>query len=119
MKYELIDIWLSHGDGGERGTGPIIGICDSRVKAVVIAKGKAWYGGDGIVFEGKALKISDGDGGNPKYFLLNSNFTQEVVLNANLPERTKNLQKLALSKLTDFEVNLLGLDDMDKKLKRP
>lgn len=107
MNYELIRVWLAHGDGGERGTGPIIGICDCSVHATTIAKGKAWYGGDGVVREAKAVKITDG--GEVVVFLLNDSFRQPVELNVNLPERTKELKKQAMDKLTDFEIELLGL----------
>jgi len=57
---EIIEVWQAHGDGGERGVGPVIAYCSTREKAEQAAKGKAWYGGDGFVQGRAALRI-DGD----------------------------------------------------------
>src|SRR5574343_226918 len=60
----IVPVKIIHGDGGERGIGPVIGICTDPVKAEALAKGKGWWGGNGDVRDGWA--ITDG----AKYYLL-------------------------------------------------
>ena len=50
-------IWQIHGDGGERGTGPIIGYSNTRSNADDRSKGKGWYGGSGYVCEAYCIEV--------------------------------------------------------------
>ena len=54
---EHIQIWQAHGDGGERGTGPVIAYCSTEAQAKQAASKKGWYGGDGVVLPAPALRI--------------------------------------------------------------
>ncbi len=50
-------VYAAHGDGGERGIGPVLGYYSTHEQAKAAAKGQAWYGGDGFVQERPALLI--------------------------------------------------------------
>ncbi len=108
MEYKLIDVWLAHGDGGERGIGPIIGVCDTKTNAQTVAKGKAWWGGDGYVNQGKAVKITE-ENGEEVIFLLDKDHVHPVTLNEDIPARKKEIKEKALEKLTEFEIEVLGI----------
>jgi hypothetical protein len=56
---EQITVWKAHGDGGERGTGPVLGDYSTEYAAVADAKGRAWYDNDCRVENASALKIGD------------------------------------------------------------
>ena len=57
---EKIKIWQVHGDGGERGEGPVVGYGRTEERAAVLARGQGWYGGQGRVKECPALVDSEG-----------------------------------------------------------
>lgn len=57
-EVSIIKVYAHHGDGGDRGTGPIQGYCSSRYAAENAALGQGWYGGNGWVSEAYAIKIN-------------------------------------------------------------
>lgn len=57
MDVAVIQVWQAHGDGGERGKGPVIGYYSTELRAKTAAHRKGWYGGDGHVEPAPAIKI--------------------------------------------------------------
>lgn len=105
MEMELVKVFVVYGDGGERGIGPVIGVCLTKEDAVKMAKGKAFYGADGQIFDGMALENKD----NGELYLLQTitPFIDKVLQKDTINQK----KKLALAKLTNEDKALLGLKD--------
>lgn len=98
---ERIEVWLAHGDGGERGICPVIAYCSTEAQAKKAAKGRAWYGGDGAVINRAALKI---DG---KVWLLAER--DPIDLDSAQAQRDAELRAQTLAMLDDEQRRVLGL----------
>ena len=55
---KIIKVYAYHGDGGERGTGPVMGYCSSKYDADIASAHTGFYGGKGWVSEVPAIKIN-------------------------------------------------------------
>lgn len=102
MKPEILGGFVARGDGGERGQGPIIGIYSTEVAAEEAARGKGWYGGNGLVSKCDLLKIGD------DYYMLYKKFP--VDLDCNLEKKKKERKKELLDNMSAFDKMVLGLD---------
>jgi hypothetical protein len=100
-KYEIITVYAHHGDGGERGTGPILGYCSTRPAAEVAAYGQGWYGGNGWVSDCPALKIGDA-----VFVLAHKN---PIDLDGKRSLADAELKAKTLADLTDDQKRVLGL----------
>lgn len=100
--YELITLWTAHGDGGERGIGPVIGYSLSESSAERMALGRGWYGGNGDVKPADGIKLPNGD-----IFVLKYN--EPVDLDGTRAKAREAVRKAALAKLSPEEKKELGL----------
>ena len=57
MNVQIIKAYAVHGDGGERGTGPVEGYCETHADAQIMCRGRAWYGGDGAIAAASVLVV--------------------------------------------------------------
>lgn len=101
MKPEIITIYVHHGDGGDRGTGPIQGYCSTRHAAEQSAKGQGWYGGDGWVGEACAIKFLES-----WYVLADKHPIDLDGVNAKIDAE---LKATTLASLTEDQKRVLGL----------
>lgn len=107
---EIIDVYVAHGDGGERGIGPIVGVCSTETNAKMMSKGRGWYGGNGHVGKRKALKITTGRECHEIIYLLDKAMETAVQMDTDIPKLIKERKEAALNKLTKEERILLGLE---------
>lgn len=98
---EFLTVYAAHGDGGERGIGPVIGYFRTHAQATVFAKGAGWYGGDGAVGQHSAITV---DG---KTYVLQS--PVPIDLDRAQAQYDETLLERTLSKLNDEELRVLGL----------
>ena len=56
--YVITTIFAAHGDGGERGVGPVLSYHSTTELAKVAAAKQGWYGGDGAVLTVAAINVS-------------------------------------------------------------
>lgn len=98
---EKIEIWQAHGDGGERGIGPVIAYCSTENAAQKAAKGRGWYGGDGFVSKSHALRIEG------KVWLLAS--PEPIDLDSIGAKRDAELREKTLAGLTPDQRRVLGI----------
>lgn len=92
--------WSVNDDRGTRGTR--LGVCTLRADAELLARGKGWHGGDGVVEAAWALVAADG----AAYVL---RWPEPVPLDLNLPREREALRRHALTKLSPAERVVLGL----------
>lgn len=111
MKKEIIEAFAVHGDGGERGIGPVEGYCKTREDAEFMAVGRGWYGGMGKVTSRWALLIDD-----EMYILASSGpssfmdvDTERQKRQAEQERRDAELRAETLSHLTEAQKRVLGL----------
>lgn len=97
----IIKVWAYHGDGGDRGTGPILGYCSSKYDADQKAKHSGWYGGQGWVAEHTAIKIN-----HDIYVLANP---QPIDLDGVKAQSDADLKAKTLASLTDDQKRVLGI----------
>ena len=57
QEMQRVDVWVAHGDGGDRGIGPAIAYCSTESQARQAAAKQGWYGGDGAVVKRYGLKM--------------------------------------------------------------
>jgi hypothetical protein len=98
---EKITVWLAHGDGGERGIGPVIAYCSTQAQAEGAAKGIGWYGGNGYVEDAPALRI---DGA---VYLLRER--DPIDMDAKQAQRDADLRAKTLAALTEEQKRVLGI----------
>jgi hypothetical protein len=98
----VVPVFKAHGDGGNRGIGPVVGVATSEYKAREIARGKGFFGSDGSVTEGFAI-----DDGRGKLYLLEKTFP--FVDGEDRVEAARKAKAEALAKLTDEDKRILGL----------
>lgn len=98
----ILQVYKVHGDGGERGIGPIIGITLTKDKAEQMCKGKGFFGSHGEIFNGFAI-----EGDNGELYLLESEIP---YVEGQLHKTTlQNKKNQALAKLTEEDKKVLGL----------
>ena len=97
----FITVYAYHGDGGERGIGPIIGFTSTRHDAEVKAHNSGFYGGAGHVAEHQAIKI------NCNVFLLAR--PDPIDLDGVAAKNDANLKASTLANLTTDQKRVLGL----------
>jgi hypothetical protein len=97
----IIKVWAYHGDGGERGVGPVIGYCSSKYDADVQSKHTGFYGGKGWVSEVPAIKIN-----HDVYILAHD---KPVDLDGKRKQADEDLKALTLASLSDEQKRVLGL----------
>ena len=102
MSYKIIQLWEAHGDGGERGIGPVIGYARTKGEAETIARGQGWYGGDGSVRQCWAIQLDTGE-----VFALAG--TEPLDLDGSVAKAREAARKQALAKLSPAEQVLLGI----------
>lgn len=95
--YETLDEW------GRRGS--LIGVFTDRDEAFKSAQGKGWWGGVGAIEERKLLSVKS------SHYLLDRDINRPIRVNVDLVEEHKAAKEKALSKLTEEERELLGLND--------
>lgn len=98
---EFFNVFEVYGDGGERGFGPVIGYASTEVIANAMAKGKGFYGSDGIYTEVPAISV------NGVVYALR----KEYPLDLNNEKATKDaeLKAKTLASLTSEQKRVLGL----------
>jgi len=94
-------VFQVHGDGGERGIGPVIGYASTKEKAEVMGKGKAWYGGNGYVATKFAVEI---DG---QLFILETPYP--IDLDNTQATLDAELRKKTLAGLSAEQIRVLGI----------
>ena len=57
--YIIFTVYEVHGDGGERGIGPVIGYASTEHSAKLMAARKGFFNSDGVYFEIPVLKIGE------------------------------------------------------------
>ena len=117
MEYSVITAYAVHGDGGERGTGPLRGIYSTEELAKLAAKGKAFFGADGLVLEQNVLKISsktqrvEGNtthhGIKTEYYLLAKKYPLDM--DCVLGDKKKARREELLKDMSEFDKFALGL----------
>lgn len=98
---EFMTVHMAHGDGGDRSIGPVIGYYSDSVKATDAAKGKGYYGGNGHVSEGPAIRI---DG---KVYRLLSDAPIDV--DGVQASKDDELRKSTLAALSPEQIRVLGI----------
>lgn len=97
----VVKVYISHGDGGERGIGPVIGVSFTQAEAEQVSKGQGWWNGNGAVWEGHA--IQDGE----DLYLLERPLPFKNGVDS---RKTAQIAKeKALAKLTPEDMIALGL----------
>lgn len=102
MEMEILTVYGAHGDGGERGLGPLLGYFTDKKVAQQVSKGKGWYGGDGYISEKMAVNT-----GNGVYLIEDP---KPIDLNNEFAIKKDQLKASALSKLTPDEIRALGIN---------
>lgn len=97
----MFKAWQVHGDGGERGTGPIIGYASTKSRADEMAKGQGWYGGTGWVQETSVVEIEG------KIYALAS--PVPIDLDGVQAGKDAILRKQTLANMSDDQLRVLGL----------
>jgi hypothetical protein len=59
QQAEIIKVYEYHGDGGERGIGPVLGYTTNHADAVAATRGKGWYGSDASIVTLNCIKVGD------------------------------------------------------------
>jgi hypothetical protein len=59
QQAEIIKVYEYHGDGGERGIGPVLGYTANHADAVAATRGKGWYGSDAHISTLTCIKVGD------------------------------------------------------------
>lgn len=100
-KPEIIKIFEVHGDGGERGYGPVIGYASTESKAREMAKSEGFFGSDGIYTEVPAIVV------NGVVYALR----REYPIDIDNAQATKDaeLKAKTLASLTPEQKRVLGL----------
>ena len=98
---KIITVYAYHGDGGERGVGPVIGYCSSKYEADVASQNTGFYGGKGWVSEARAIKIN-----HDVYILAHAN---PVDLDGVKAKADAELKEKTLASLSSEQKRVLGL----------
>lgn len=101
MEIELITVYAYHGDGGERGTGPVIGWCSTEDKAQIAGRHTGYYDSQGGVSTANAIKI-----GNDFYLLARKKPIDVDGING---KHDDILRDKTMASLTSEQKRVLGL----------
>ena len=111
MRYEgsdflptnkIFGIYTVHRNNDERYSGPVTDVCSTKAIAEKIAYGSGWYGGNAPIVAGWAVEVEG------KVYLLASN--SPVDLDGKIAKNKEQIKKEALQKLTEDEIEALGID---------
>jgi hypothetical protein len=97
----IITIFAAHGDGGERGTGPVVGYYSTLEAAKARAYHAGWYGGDGGTSVAKAIEV-----GGEMFVLLSD---KPIDLDDKKSDADKRLREETLNSLSAEQRRVLGL----------
>ena len=100
QQAEIIKVYEYHGDGGERGLGPVLGYTTKKEDAVAATRGKGWYGSDASIITMDGIKI-----GNEVYILKSTTPIRLDGDKAVDDERRKRL----LAQLSPEDKRVLGI----------
>lgn len=101
VSVEIIKVYEVHGDGGERGYGPVIGYASTESIAKEMAKGEGFFGSDGIYTEVPAIKV------NGVFYALKKEFP--IDLDNAQTTKDAELKAKTLASLTAEQKRVLGL----------
>lgn len=104
-KVIFITLYQARGDGGERGTGPVIGIFETRQQALQYAAGKGWYGSDGNVVSTPAIQIT-WDYDHTETYLLSS--ATPITLTSATEQYEKETYERVIKNLSSEELRILN-----------
>lgn len=98
---KIFGIYTVYRNNDERYNGPVTDVCSTKAIAEKIAYGAGWYGGNTPIIAGWAVEIEG------KVYLLTSNVP--VDLDGRIAKNKEEIKKKALEKLTDEEIEALGI----------
>jgi hypothetical protein len=105
MTGNIIDIWAAFESDDDRGrNGPFIGVFRTKQAATMAAAGRGFYGGAGNVEQRKAVWFADDE-----VYLLDRVAPFALAIGLDLIKTKQKRREQALAKLTDEEIELLGL----------
>ncbi len=99
---QIFGVYTVHRNNDERYNGPVTDVCSTKAIAEKVAGGSGWYGGNAPICAAWAVEV-DGS----VYLLVNNS---PVDLDGKLSKQKDVLKKRALSKLTQEEREVLGLE---------
>ena len=99
---KIFEVYTVHRSNDDRTSGPVTDVCSTKKNAETIAHRSGWYGGDAPIKAGWAVEV-DGS-----IYLLVSGYP--VDLDGKLAEKTEEVKKQALAKLSSEEIEALGID---------
>lgn len=103
MALNLITVYVAYETVNEYGRiGALILVSPERARAEDAAKGRGWWGSDGLVVE-KTAVVADAN----SVFLLEK--PTRYPLDTNIPDELAARKTAARAKLTDEEAKLLGI----------
>lgn len=109
---KIITVWTAHMTVDEYGRlGELIGVFLTEHKAKKAAEGRGWWGSMGTVTERAALLVPTDEDHIMKVYLIDQEYDTVIPLDVKLPDRKKNLKKIALSKLSLEEREILGIKE--------
>ncbi len=103
--YKIKQVFAVHGDGGERGIGPIIGYCETSSEADIHRKGQGWWG-DGEVTRAYVIEV---DG--MLYALARQHPIKYMSDIKKQEQEDRELRKKTLESLTQDQRRVLGVYD--------
>lgn len=103
---DIIDVWCVHRGDDDRSSGHPAYFFTSEEAATKARKGTGWYGGDAPISKRKAIRVND------DCYLLDE--IGEIDLDGAKEVHKRKTREKALSKLTEEERELLGLEDSDE-----
>lgn len=98
---EFISVYSAHGDGGERGAGPVLGYFSTEALAALKAENAGWYGGNGATIRWDAVLI-DGE-----VYILKQR--DPIDLDLKQSGRDDALKEETIQSLSDDQLRVLGL----------
>lgn len=99
---EIFHVWTVHRNNSDMYLGPVTDVCSSEALAEKIAHRSGWYGGDAPTCKTSAVRV-DGK----VYLLVND---APVDLDGTFAKQKAEIQKQALAKLSQDEIEALGID---------
>jgi hypothetical protein len=98
-RFEFLDIWEAQVYMDERGPATIVGYSSTQTGALLLGKGKGWYGADGHAGKRRAVRL-----GYQVYLI-----EGPIDLDGLLAKRREEVKQQALSKLSPEEKEALEL----------
>lgn len=112
---KTITVWAAYTTVDECGRrGELIGVWQNVHDARQSAKGRGWYGGDGLVEPRKAIAECNITGPfTTMIYLLDAKYTQPIEIDVDILTNKEEARRKALAKLSSEEKQLLGIVDED------